>query len=316
MTAVTSSVGRTSADTPPTGPENSGRRQRTGAFAYALLLPALAPVLLFSVLPLINGVYLGFTDSRAGYHVSTHFTGLANYQKLWHDSLFWQSFKIGLIWAFAVTIVQFFLAMGLASLLNQPLRLRWLARTLSLVPWAMPPVVVGIMWRLVYQPDAGLLSNSIYKLGLGDHPIDWLGNLSTALPAVIVVGVWAGMPQTTITLLAGLQSVPGELHEAAAVDGAGAWRRFRSVTLPALSPVIVAITSLDFIWNFNSFGLVYVLTGGGPGGKTTLPMLFAYQEAFQYGHFGYAAALGNAMVVIIVVLLAVYLRRRMREATS
>ena len=160
----------------------------------------------------------------------------------------------------------------------------------------MPPVIVGIMWRLVYQPDAGLLSNVIYKLGFGDTSIDWLSNLSTALPAVIVVGVWAGMPQTTVVLLAGLQSVPLELHEAAAVDGAGAWRRFRTVTLPALRPVIVAITSLDFIWNFNSFGLVYVLTDGGPGGKTTLPMLFAYQEAFQYGQFGYAAALGNVMV--------------------
>jgi multiple sugar transport system permease protein len=172
------------------------------------------------------------------------------------------------------------------------------------------------MWRLIYQPDAGLLSNVLYKLGLGEHSVNWLGDLSTALPAVIVVGVWAGMPQTTVVLLAGLQGVPAELHEAAAVDGAGAWRRFRSVTLPALRPVIVAITSLDFIWNFNSFGLVYVLTDGGPAGKTTLPMLFAYQQAFQYGHFGYAAALGNAMVLIIVALLAVYLRRRMREATQ
>jgi multiple sugar transport system permease protein len=104
------------------------------------------------------------------------------------------------------------------------------------------------------------------------------------------------------------------LHEAAAVDGANARQRFRAVTLPALAPVIVAITSLDFIWNFNSFGLVYVLTEGGPGGKTMLPMLFAYQEAFRYGNYGYAAAMGNVMVLIIVALLAVYLRRRLREA--
>lgn len=131
---------------------------------------------------------------------------------------------------------------------------------------------------------------------------------------MIIVGVWAGMPQTTVVLLAGLQGVARELHEAAAVDGASAWHRFRHVTLPALTPVIVAITSLDFIWNFNSFGLVYVLTAGGPGGKTMLPMLFAYEEAFRYGNYGYAAALGNVMVVIIVALLAVYLRRRMREA--
>jgi multiple sugar transport system permease protein len=122
------------------------------------------------------------------------------------------------------------------------------------------------------------------------------------------------MPQTTVVLLAGLQGVPAELHEAAAVDGASARQRFRAVTLPALGPVIVAITSLDFIWNFNSFGLVYVLTQGGPGGKTMLPMLFAYQEAFRYGNYGYAAAMGNVMVLIIVALLALYLRRRLKEA--
>jgi multiple sugar transport system permease protein len=298
------------------GGPSRGQRVSQRGYAYLLLLPALLPVLVFSVLPLLNGLYLGFTDAKAGYDVQTHFNGFDNYVKLWHDSFFWSSFRIGLVWAFGVTIIQFFLALGLSSLLNQPLRLRWLARTLALVPWAMPPVIVGIMWNLVYQPDAGLLSDAIYKLGFGEHSIGWLSNLSTALPAVIVVGVWAGMPQTTITLLAGLQSVPAELHEAAAVDGAGAWRRFRTVTLPALRPVIVAITSLDFIWNFNSFGLVYVLTQGGPGGKTTLPMLFAYQQAFKYGHFGYAAALGNVMVLIIVALLALYLRRRMREATS
>lgn len=185
---------------------------------------------------------------------------------------------------------------------------------LAVVPWAMPPVVVGILWKLVYHPDAGLLNEFFHRVGADGMRTNWLGDFSTALPAVIIVGVWAGMPQTTVVLLAGLQGVPRELHEAAAVDGAGTWHRFRNVTLPALAPVIVAITSLDFIWNFNSFGLVYVLTTGGPGGKTMLPMLFAYEEAFRYGNYGYAAALGNVMVVIIVALLAVYLRRRLREA--
>ena len=124
------------------------------------------------------------------------------------------------------------------------------------------------------------------------------------------------MPQTTITLLAGLQSVPTELHEAAAIDGASAWRRFWHVTLPALRPVIVAITTLDLIWNFNSFALVFVLTAGGPGGTTMLPMLFAYNEAFRYGNFGYAAAMGNVMVVVIAIFLFLYLRGQMRSRNS
>jgi multiple sugar transport system permease protein len=281
---------------------------------YLLLLPSLLPVVILSIFPLLRGMYLGFTDARAGRNVDTHFTGLDNYRELLTDDLFWGSFRIGLEWAFGVTALQFLLALGLALLLNQPLRFRGLARVLALVPWAMPPVVVGILWRLVYHPDAGLLNEVLYRLGADGLRQNWLANFNTALPAVILVGVWAGMPQTTVVLLAGLQGVPRELHEAAAVDGASVWQRFRSITLPGIAPVIVAITSLDFIWNFNSFGLVYVLTAGGPGGKTMLPMLFAYEEAFRYGNYGYAAALGNAMVIIIVGLLAIYLRRRLREA--
>jgi multiple sugar transport system permease protein len=283
--------------------------------AYLLLFPALLPVVMLSVAPLLRGIYLGFTDARAGRNTTTSFVGLDNFRQLLDDRLFWQSLRVGLVWALSVTALQFVLALGLALLLNQPLRVRWLARTLALVPWAMPPVVVGIMWRLVYHPDAGLVNELFHRVGLDGLRHNWLGDFTTALPAVILVGVWAGMPQTTIVLLAGLQGVPAELHEAAAVDGASTGQRFRKITLPLLGPVIVAITSLDFIWNFNSFGLVYVLTAGGPGGRTMLPMLFAYEEAFRYGHFGYAAALGDVMVLIIVALLAMYLRRRLREAT-
>lgn len=289
-------------------------RHATGG-ALWLLLPSLLPILVLSIYPLLRGMYLGFTDARAGFDVETNFTGLENYQEMLSDDLFWSSFRIGLIWTFSVTGLQFVLALGLALLLNLKLRGRWLTRTLAVVPWAMPPVVVGIMWSLVYRPDAGLLNEMLYRLGLEQLGVDWLGELDTALPAVIVVGVWAGMPVTTVVLLAALQGVPRELHEAAAVDGAGGWSRLRHITLPQLRGVIVAITTLNFIWNFNSFDLVYVLTKGGPGGQTTLPMLFAYEEAFQYGNYGYAAALGNVMVLIVLAVLVVYLRRRLKEET-
>ncbi|MFF9897850.1 carbohydrate ABC transporter permease [Streptomyces longispororuber] len=281
--------------------------------AWFLVLPALLPILVLSVGPLLYGIALAFTDSQSGRTEPTEWIGLLNFQDLLHDTLFWDSFRIGLLWAVGVTVPQFLLALGLALLLSQNLRFRWLARTLAIIPWAMPEVVVGIMWRLVYHPDAGVLNESLRDLGLGDGR-DWLTGLSTALPAVIVVGVWAGMPQTTVALLAGLQNVPRELHEAAAMDGAGAWRRFTTITWPALRPIALAVTALNFIWNFNSFALVYVLTNGGPGGRTRLPMLFAYEEAFRYGQFGYAAAMGCVMVAVISVLLAVYLAGRLKGA--
>ncbi|MGW6461575.1 carbohydrate ABC transporter permease [Streptomyces sp. NPDC055078] len=283
--------------------------------AWFLVLPALIPILLLSVGPLLYGIALAFTDSQAGRTEPTRWIGTLNFRDLIHDTLFWDSFGIGLLWAVGVTVPQFALALGLALLLNQNLRLRWLARSLAIIPWAMPEVVVGIMWRLVYHPDAGILNESIRDLGLGDGR-DWLSGLGTALPAVILVGIWAGMPQTTVALLAGLQNTPDELHEAAALDGAGAWRRFRTVTWPALRPVALAITALNLIWNFNAFALVYVLTGGGPGGRTRLPMLFAYEEAFRYGQFGYAAAMGCVMVAVISVLLAVFLVARLSGGDS
>jgi len=309
------STAQATAATPPQAaspePEQQRKPRKAWNDAWPLLLPALLPVALFSVYPLLQGIYIGFTDSRAGLNQVTHFTGVQNYVDLSDNELFWNSFRIGLTWAFAVTALQFVASMGLALLLNENLRLRWLARTLSLVPWAMPPVVVAIMWRLVYDPNSGPVSSASQALGFGQ--LNLLGDFQTALPAVIVVGVWAGMPQTTIVLLAGLQGVDEALHEAAAVDGAGAWTRFRHITLPQLRPVIVAITSLNFIWNINTFDLIYVLTNGGPGGRTMLPMLFAYNEAFRYGHFGVAAAMGNVMVLIIVGFLFFYLRSRLKE---
>ncbi|MEU4545940.1 carbohydrate ABC transporter permease [Nonomuraea dietziae] len=295
---------------PRTSPHKRRKpRSRQGRETLLLMLPALVPVLLFSVGPLLYGIGLAFTNARFGRNRVTEFVGLENFVDLFADSAFWSSFRIGLIWAVSVTGLQFLLSLGLALLLNQNLRFRGVARVLAVVPWAMPPVVIGLMWRLVYHPDAGILNSML------GTDIDWLQNFSLALPAIIVVGIWSGMPQTTVVLLAGLQNVPKELYEAVEVDGAGAWRRFWNITLPQLRPVIVAITSLDFIWNINQFGLVYVLTQGGPGGQTRLPMLFAYEEAFRNGFYGYAASLGVAIVIVVLAVLGVYLWRQMREAS-
>ncbi|MCM3658782.1 sugar ABC transporter permease [Agromyces mediolanus] len=280
-----------------------------------LLLPALIPVLLLSVYPLVHGIVLGFTDAQAGYNRPVHFNGIENYARLMSNELFWSSFRVGVIWALSVTVLQFLAALGLALLLNQNLRFRGAARVLALIPWAIPPVIIAIIWRLMLNPTAGPVNSALAAVGL-PHDINWLGDPTFALPAVIVVGVWAGMPQTTVVLLAGLQNVRSDLHEAAALDGAGALRRFWHVTLPSLRPVIFAITTLDFIWNFNQFALVYVLTAGGPGGQTMLPMLFAYNEAFKYGNFGYASAMGNVMVVLIALTLVFYLRHQAKERQS
>lgn len=277
-----------------------------------LLLPAFIPIVVFSVLPLVQGIYLGFTNYELG-GGTAKFVGLENFRFMLTDYLFWDSFKIGAIWTLAVTGGEIILGFMLAMLLNAGLPGQTLARILVLAPWAIPPVIKGLMWRLIYHPDAGLLNNNLIRLGLIQEPINWLTSYTWALPAVILVGVWASLPTTTVVLLAGLQAVPEELREAAAIDGATRWHQFRRVTLPLMVPVLTSITALQFMWNFNSFGLVFVLTEGGPSGSTRLPMLFAYEEAFQFGNLAYSSALGTAMVVVIGLVLAFYLRAQYRK---
>ncbi|WP_020422200.1 carbohydrate ABC transporter permease [Amycolatopsis sp. ATCC 39116] len=307
------------ADTRAPAPAPAPRKRRKGTIArsrrreaIALVMPSLIPILVLSVAPLVMGLALAFTDARLVRNPDYDFTGIDNFTKLAGNSFFWDSLRIGLIWTVGVTVLQLAASMGLALLLNSGLKLQGLTRVLALIPWAMPPVVVAIMWQMIYSANGGPLNAFLGSVGL---PADtnWLGDFSTALPAVIVVGVWVGMPQTTVTLLAGLQQIPQDLHEAAAVDGAGAWRRFTAVTWPSLRPIVTSITSLNFIWNFNSFSLVYVLTEGGPGGKTMVPVLFIYLEAFKNRNIGYAAAMGLVLVIIVVLLLAVYLRSQFRD---
>ena len=272
-----------------------------------LLLPAFLPVLVFSVWPLLQGIYMGFTDYTLG-SGGANFAGLENYHYLLSDTQFWRSFRVGAVWTLSVTVGEVFLGFMLAMLLNANLPGQAVARVLVLAPWAIPPVIKGLMWRLIYHPDAGLLNSYLIQFGLLDRPINWLNDFTYALPAVILVGIWSSLPTTTIVLLAGLQTIPGELREAAAIDGASGWGQFRYVTLPLMKPVILSISALQFMWNFNSFGLVFILTEGGPAGTTRLPMLFAYEEAFQFGNLAYSSALGTAMVVVIGMVLVFYLR--------
>jgi len=276
-----------------------------------LFLPTLIPVIALSVVPLVQGLWMGFTDYTLG-ATQTRFIWFENFARMLRDSQFWASFGVGAIWTLSVTAGVVIFGMGLALLLNARLPLQGLARVLVLIPWAIPPIIKGVIWRLVYHPQAGFLNNWLLAIGVLAQPIDWLNSFTWALPAVVLVGIWTGLPQATVVLLAGLQSIPDELFEAAKLDGASPWALFRFVTLPLLMPVILATVALEFMWQFNSFGLVYTLTEGGPAGTTRLPMLFAYEEAFRFGNLAYASALGTAMVIVVGVIVLYTVRGQIR----
>jgi multiple sugar transport system permease protein len=177
----------------------------------------------------------------------------------------------------------------------------------------MPPVIVAIMWQILLNPGIGPVDSILrfFKLPFADKYL--LGDFGTAFPTVVVIGAWVGMPIITVSILAALQGIPQEVIESAKIDGANAWQRFRYVTLPAVRSITTALIALNIIWNFNSFGLIFVLTAGGPGGKTYLPALFVYNESFKYGNFGYAAAMGIVMTISVMLMLLVYLKARSRQ---
>jgi multiple sugar transport system permease protein len=276
-----------------------------------LLSPVIILVTVFSLVPLLRGIYLGFTDYRLGDAIT--FNGIDNYIQLFRDDFFWNSFKIGMVWTFIVTALQVGLGLGLALLLNTKIRFASFYTILILIPWATPPIIRGILWRQMYEPNTGALNVLLTNAGIISAPVNWLSNFEYVIPAVIVAGVWGEISKAAIFLLAGLQTISADLYEASTIDGAGMWDQFRNITLPVLRPVLAAIISLTFMWNFNTFGIVWVLTQGGPGGMTRLPMLAAYEEGFKYGYIGYAAAIGNVMVIILSLMLFMYLRVQLRE---
>lgn len=293
---------------------NLNLAQRNKQTQAALLLPVFLLVGFFSVIPLLRGIYLGFTDYRLGDPIT--FNGLENYVQLFHDEYFWYSFRVGIVWTLVVTALQVLLGLGLALLLNTKIRFASFYTIVMLIPWATPPIIRGIVWRQIYDPDAGALNIMLMDVGLISAPINWLSSFEHVIPAVVIAGVWGEISKAAVFLLAGLQSISNDLYEAAQLDGAGRWEEFWHITLPTLKPVMAAIVSLSFMWNFNTFGLVWVLTQGGPGGMTRLPMLAAYEEAFRYGYVGYAAAIGNVMVVVLSIVLFMYIRVQLRERTT
>ena len=276
-----------------------------------LLFPVIVLVTVFSILPLLRGIFLGFTDYRLGDPIS--FNGIENYIQLFNDEYFWNSFKIGMIWTIVVTALQVILGLGLALLLNNKIRFASLYTVLILLPWATPPIIRGILWRQMYDPNTGAVNILLSDAGIISAPINWLSSFEYVIPAVIVAGVWGEISKAAIFLLAGLQTISNDLYEASKIDGARLWDQFLHITIPSLKPVLAAIISLTFMWNFNTFGIVWVLTQGGPGGLTRLPMLAAYEEGFRYGYVGYAAAIGNVMVLILSLVLFMYIRVQLRE---
>jgi ABC-type sugar transport system permease subunit len=210
-------------------------------------------------------------------------------------------------------ITEICLAIAIALLLNRPFRGRWLVRMLALLPWAVPSVVNGIMWKWILNPSYGALNGFLYSLGIIKDYVIWLGSPTLALIMVILADVWKETPFIMLLVLAALQTIPKDLYEAARVDGASAWQTFSRITIPLIQPVLFVAIALRTIWALKSFDLIYTLTAGGPSGGTSVIGYYTYLKSFVSLNLGRGAAVAYIMTAIVFVLIIIYQRMLYRE---
>lgn len=235
------------------------------------------------------------------------FVGLANITDVLQDD-FLRLLRQTLVFTLGTTILPFVIGFALALALNTKIRGAKVLRGLMLLPWLVPGVVVSFLWMWIFNANYGVMNALLEALGLIDGPQAWLAQPGTAMVAVIVAKTWQSFPWMMVMLLAGLQTVPRELHEAATVDGAGTVRRFRSITLPHVKGIVGLVLLLELIWNFQHFDIIYVLTGGGPAGSTQTFATAVYETAFQGFDPGHAGALGLLWMVLLMALVVGYVR--------
>ncbi|WP_419999792.1 carbohydrate ABC transporter permease [Streptomyces boninensis] len=302
----------TTTGTAPPPKSRHGQKLSNGAFALLLTLPGMALFGAIVLYPLIASITTGFFKQDLRFPGRT-WAGLQNYADVL-DRDFWPVLQHTLVFTVGATAIPFVIGFALALALNSGLKGSGFLRGLFLFPWVIPGVVVSFLWMWIFNANYGVLNGALMKAGIIDESISWLGEPTTAMLAVIITKTWASFPWMMVMLLAGLQTVPRELHEAAAVDGAGAVRRFFAVTWPGVRAVAAITVLLEFIWNFQHFDTIYVLTGGGPAGATETFAVAVYQDAFKGYDLGHATALGGLWMLLLLVLVGVYLKTSEREA--
>jgi multiple sugar transport system permease protein len=279
---------------------------------FSWLMMAL-PLLFLAALvgyPLVYGVLLSLQDRSVG--KAGHFIGLQNFLTDFHDPIFWRVAVNTFVYTIVATLLKMVGGLGLALAMNQHFRMKNLIRALLLLPFIVPTVLSTVAWMWMLDPAFSVVNRVLIGLGMRPPGPSWLGTPLLAMFSIIMINTWRGLPFYGITLLAGLQTVPPELYEAATIDGAGGWHRFRFVTLPLLKPIILIVTLFSVIFTFADFQLVYVLTHGGPQNATNLFATFAFDIGMGAGQLGLGASIALMMLpalALLIVALTLYMRR-------
>lgn len=286
-------------------------RRRWNWTPYLWIAPAILLYVIFKLTPMIAGIYLSFLDWNG--IDPPKWVGLQNYVRMFSDDLVLLSLWHNTIYAFGTVAGKIIISLILALLLNQALRGRSFYRTALFLPVVMSFVVVGILWTWLYNAQFGLINSLLTALGLQALILDWLGDPKIALWSLIVVDIWKWYGFHMVIFLAGLQTIPLELYEAARIDGANRWAQFSRITLPLLQPVMIVNITLALMGAYNVFDIPYVMTEGGPANSTIVMALHIYIRGFKFYRFGYAAALSYALLVLITLIAAVQMKLMARD---
>jgi len=282
--------------------------QRKGGFwPYLLLAPALLVVLAVVLIPAINAVFMSFQSYDLRRPSQIGFIGFDNYVAVMKDTLFWQSLLRTVYWVVFGVGFQFVFGFCLALILNKSFRGRGVVRSISLIPWVTPGVLIGLMWRWIYDGSFGVLNDILMKLNLIEDPIAFLARQDTVFPAVVVTIIWQGIPFFALMLLAGLQGVPGELYEAADIDGANVFQKFFRITVPSLQNTIYVTTLLRIIWVANSVDVIFNMTGGGPAYASQTLSVYVFNKANSL-NLGYASTMSLLLTAVLLLVAVPYLR--------
>jgi multiple sugar transport system permease protein len=288
--------GDTQPELPLGGVASPLARRKGSAFPYALLAPIVVFECFFVVYPIIRGIILSFKETNFGH---TKWVGFGQYRQMFHDPIFWSSVQTTFEFTAAMVVVWISLGLGVGLLMNWSFAGRGFVRAILAIPWAVPDIPVVLTFTIMLDPNFGILNRFASFIPGVHHQIQWLSSPNLAFIAIIMMVGWKGFPFFSLIILSSLQSISEDLYEAAKVDGAGALRRFRWITLPSLMPTLGLLSVLAFIFSFQQFSLIYLSTGGGPGTDTSTLAITIYNQAFEFFNYNYASA-----VAVIGLLLA------------
>jgi len=275
--------------------------------AYLLILPSFLIIFVLLICPIIYAFYLSLHKIMPVARIYKY-VGFTNYLNLFSNPEWWHSLKATIYYTFVSVGCEILLGLAIALLFNCQFKGRPLARSLLLIPWAMPNIVNGILWNWIYNPTCGVLNAFLLKIGIISKYRSWLSTPFSALNMIIISDVWKSTPLVIILILASLQVIPKTYYEAAAIAGANAWQSFYQITLPLLKPIILLTLIIRTMWAFKVFDIIYVITKGGPGNATTVFSYYIFRETFENMRFGVGATLSFALSIIIMVVALFYIK--------